>query len=220
MSVTGKIETKRRNKKGAAPDCGGLRPVKRSYFFFAAAGADFTPEAPARRARSSCWCRIAREFFHASGGVDKFLLTGEKGMAGRANAEAEILFGGAGVIDRAAGADDSGFPHIRGDIGFHGSRKWYLNSSGEQAPFGAAPNGCFGRIQKSRDRAENDHEAGAQKRHDRNHDDGDNGQYQAYSTRVCLSCGTRAGKQYEKGFDDGSHLWRLRRITLQNTSMD
>jgi len=77
--------------------------------------------------------KAAGELLDATSGIDKFLLAGEKGMAGGANAEADILLGGACMIDRAAGADDLAF-HVFGvDIGFHGSRETYLNLSGEQA---------------------------------------------------------------------------------------
>ena len=45
------------------------------------------------------------------------------GMAGRANTKAHVLFGGAGMIDGAAGADDLAF-HVFGmNIRFHGSRE-------------------------------------------------------------------------------------------------
>ena len=77
--------------------------------------------------------KTLREFFHAPGGVDKFLLAGEKGMAGRANAEAEILFSGAGVIDRTAGADDLAFHVLGVNIRFHGSWTRYPNSPEGQA---------------------------------------------------------------------------------------
>jgi hypothetical protein len=66
---------------------------------------------------------------------------------------------------------------------------------------------ALGRIQKSRDRAENDHEAGAQKRHDRNHDDGDNGQYQGvFDQGLPFLAGHVPDKRYEKWFNDGSHM--------------
>ena len=72
----------------------------------------------------------------------------------------------------------------------------------------------LGRIQKSRDRAENDHETGAQKRHDRNHDNGDNGQYQGvFDQGLPFLAGHVPGKRYEKWFDDGYHLRRLTEIT-------
>ncbi len=73
-----------------------------------------------------------REFLHAAGGINELLLAGEKGMAGRANTKAQVLFGGASVIDGATGADDLAF-HIFGvDIRFHGSRANYLKQRREQ----------------------------------------------------------------------------------------
>ena len=70
------------------------------------------------------------EFVHTAGRIDELLLAGEKGMARGADAEAEILFGGAGVIDRAAGADDLAF-HIFGvDIRFHGESKTVAQLAG------------------------------------------------------------------------------------------
>jgi len=135
------VETKR----AQVPDFRQTAPVLKKLFFLRNPGSG-------RRARctgEACFGHLAgaktlRELFHASGGVDKLLLTGEKGMASRANTEAEILFGGASVIDSAAGADDLAF-HIFGvDIGFHGSRERYLNSKREQAPIRKGSNGCFG----------------------------------------------------------------------------
>src|SRR6202050_4108137 len=133
-----KAGTVHRNKKGADAGFRQTAPLKRKLFFLRGGSGGLR----ARRGGQTGFGHLARaetlrEFLHASGGVDKFLLTGEKGMAGRANAEAEILFGGAGVIDRAAGADDLAF-HIFGvDIRFHGSREKYLNLKGEQAPSGS-----------------------------------------------------------------------------------
>jgi len=69
---------------------------------------------------------------------------------------------------------------------------------------------ALGRIQKSRDRTENDHDAGTQKRHNRNHDNGDNGQDQGvFNEGLPFPTGYVAGKCCEKWLDDGSHLWRL-----------
>ena len=91
-----------------------------------------------RRSRSALGAANARvtagEFLDASGGIDELLLPGEKGMAGRTNTEADVLLGGACMIDRAASADDLAF-HVFGvNIRFHGSRKAYLNLYAEQAP--------------------------------------------------------------------------------------
>jgi hypothetical protein len=72
---------------------------------------------------------------------------------------------------------------------------------------------ALSRIQKSRDRAENDHETGAQKRHHRNHHDGDNGQYQGvFDQGLPLPAGPVPGKRQKKWFDDGYHLWKLTKI--------
>src|ERR1700683_1634350 len=130
-----KAGTVHRNKKGADAGFRQTAPLKRKLFFLRggsgggrARGGGQTGFGHLARAET------LREFLHASGGVDELLLTGEKGMAGRANAEAQVLFGGAGVIDRAAGADDLAF-HIFGvDIRFLGRRATYLNSLGGQAP--------------------------------------------------------------------------------------
>src|SRR5436305_13117836 len=47
-----------------------------------------------------------REFFHAPGGVDEFLFAGKKRMAGSADADFNVSFGRAGVINRAARANN------------------------------------------------------------------------------------------------------------------
>ena len=49
-----------------------------------------------------------REFYDATGGVDEFLFAGEKWMAGRADTDSNIAPGRAGVIHRAARANDVG----------------------------------------------------------------------------------------------------------------
>src|SRR6476619_770023 len=54
-----------------------------------------------------------REFFHAPGGIDKFLLAGEKRMAGGTDADFNVSFGRASVINRAARANDVGLLIIR-----------------------------------------------------------------------------------------------------------
>jgi hypothetical protein len=103
------IETKR----AQMPDRGRLRPMKEKLFLFRA------DQRHSRLGRLA-GAEALREFLHASGGIDELLLAGEKGMAGRANTEAQVLFSGAGMIDGAAGADDLAF-HVFGvDIGFHG----------------------------------------------------------------------------------------------------
>src|SRR5438046_10703142 len=47
-----------------------------------------------------------REFFHAPGGVDEFLFAGKKRMAASADADFNVSFGRAGVINLAARASD------------------------------------------------------------------------------------------------------------------
>src|SRR5438045_9531272 len=49
-----------------------------------------------------------RELFHAPGGVDEFLFAGKKRMAGSANADFNVSFGGAGVNNRAERQNDIG----------------------------------------------------------------------------------------------------------------
>jgi hypothetical protein len=61
----------------------------------------------------------AGEFFHTSGSVDEFLLASEKRMAGGADADSNILFGRAGVINRAAGANHIGLLIIGMNLRLH-----------------------------------------------------------------------------------------------------
>jgi hypothetical protein len=49
-----------------------------------------------------------REFFHATGGIDKLLLAGEKWMAGGANTDSNVTTGRAGLVNRAARANHIG----------------------------------------------------------------------------------------------------------------
>ncbi len=46
----------------------------------------------------------AVEFLDAAGGIDEFLLAGEEGVAGGADADFEFTTGGAHVVNGAAGA--------------------------------------------------------------------------------------------------------------------
>ena len=212
---------RRRNvdtKRAQAPRLRQAAPGKKELFFLRGRGSRFH----ARRAGETRFGHLAgaetlREFFDAPGGVDEFLLAGEKGMTGRANTKAEILFGGAGVIDRAAGADDLAF-HIFGvDIGFHGSWEKYLNSPAEQAPNPGAVQdlvAALGRIEKIRDRAENDHNPRAQERHDGNHDNGDNGENKGvFHQRLSFSAQAARANPRPKRFNDGSHLRKVAEIT-------
>ena len=61
----------------------------------------------------------ASEFFHAPGGIDEFLLAREKRMAGGADADFNVSFGRASVINRAARANDIGRLIIGMNIRFH-----------------------------------------------------------------------------------------------------
>jgi hypothetical protein len=60
-----------------------------------------------------------REFFHPPGGVDEFLFTREKRMAGGANADFNVSFGRASVINRAARANDIGLLIIGMNVRLH-----------------------------------------------------------------------------------------------------
>jgi len=60
-----------------------------------------------------------RELYHAPGGVDEFLFAGKKRMAGSADADFNVSFGGAGVINRAARANDIGLLIIGMNVRLH-----------------------------------------------------------------------------------------------------
>jgi hypothetical protein len=61
----------------------------------------------------------AREFFNASGGVDKFLFPGEKRMASGTDADFNVAARGTGMIDGAARTDDIGLVIFRMNVRFH-----------------------------------------------------------------------------------------------------
>ena len=61
----------------------------------------------------------AGEFFHTSGSVDEFLLASKKRMAGGADADFNISFGRAGVINGAARANDIGLLIIGMNVRLH-----------------------------------------------------------------------------------------------------
>ena len=61
----------------------------------------------------------AREFFHAPGGVDEFLFAGKKRMAGGTDADFNVSFGRAGVINHAARANDVGLLIIGMNVRLH-----------------------------------------------------------------------------------------------------
>src|SRR6266581_9500663 len=60
-----------------------------------------------------------REFFHAPSGVDEFLFAGKKRMAGGTDADFNVSFGRASVINRAARANDIGLLIIGMSVRLH-----------------------------------------------------------------------------------------------------
>ena len=74
-------------------------------------------------ANGLCGAEATAEFFDAARGIDEFLLAGEKGMAGGADADLEIAPGGAHVVNRAAGAGDGGLDVFWVNLCFHGSKR-------------------------------------------------------------------------------------------------
>src|SRR5882762_5687147 len=61
----------------------------------------------------------ARKLLHAARGIDELLLAGEKRMTSGANTDLNITTRRAGVIDRAAGADDIGLVIFWMNARFH-----------------------------------------------------------------------------------------------------
>ena len=61
----------------------------------------------------------AREFLDAARGIDELLLAGEKRMAGGTDADSNVSFGRASVINRAARANDVGLLIIRMNVRLH-----------------------------------------------------------------------------------------------------
>jgi len=59
------------------------------------------------------------EFFDATGRVHEFLFAGEKRMTSSANTDSNVTTRRAGVIDRAARADDIGFVILWVNACFH-----------------------------------------------------------------------------------------------------
>src|SRR2546423_12586905 len=59
------------------------------------------------------------EFLNATGGIDKFLLAGEKRMAGRADTDSNVAPGRAGGVHRAARANDIGLVILWMNVCFH-----------------------------------------------------------------------------------------------------
>jgi hypothetical protein len=60
-----------------------------------------------------------REFFHAPGGVDEFLFAGEKRMARGADSDFNVSFSRAGMINRAARANDISLVIIGMNVRLH-----------------------------------------------------------------------------------------------------
>ena len=61
----------------------------------------------------------ARKFFNAPGGIHELLFAGEKWMTSGANTDLNIATSGAGVIHRAACANNIGLVIFWMDAGFH-----------------------------------------------------------------------------------------------------
>ena len=61
----------------------------------------------------------AREFFYAPGRINKFLFAGEKRMAGGTDADFNVSFGRASVINRAARTNDVGLLIIGMNVRLH-----------------------------------------------------------------------------------------------------
>src|SRR3977135_3932623 len=61
----------------------------------------------------------AREFFHASRGVDELLFASEKRMARRTDADFNVPLGRACVVDSTARAGDGGLEILRMNVRFH-----------------------------------------------------------------------------------------------------
>lgn len=61
----------------------------------------------------------ARVFLDASRGIDELLFPGEKRMAGGADANFNVLLGGAGVVDSTARAGDVGLEILWMNVRFH-----------------------------------------------------------------------------------------------------
>ena len=68
-------------------------------------------------------CVAPRELLDPAGGIDELLLTGEEGVAGGTDADFQIPFRRAGVIDRAAGTANGGLGVVGMNLCFHGWKK-------------------------------------------------------------------------------------------------
>jgi hypothetical protein len=69
----------------------------------------------------------ARELLYSSGGIDKFLFSSEKRMAGSTNTNLDVPSSRPGMIDSPARANDRSFNIFRVDICLHVCKKrWKL----------------------------------------------------------------------------------------------
>ena len=59
------------------------------------------------------------ELLYAARGIDEFLLAGEKRMTRRTDADFDVPFGRAGVVDSTARTDDVGLIVLRMNVRFH-----------------------------------------------------------------------------------------------------
>ena len=70
-----------------------------------------------------CLTVAAGEFLYATRGIDEFLFAGEKRMASGANADLDVPTRRAGMVDRAAGADNIRLVVFRMNVRFHGGKR-------------------------------------------------------------------------------------------------
>ena len=63
------------------------------------------------------------EFLDPAGGIDELLFAGEEGVTGGANTDLDIPACRAGMIDRAAGADNIRLVVLRMNVRFHGGKE-------------------------------------------------------------------------------------------------
>ena len=80
-------------------------------------------------ARRFCAAVTAREFLDPAGSIDEFLLTGEKRMAGGANANFNITPRRTGVIDGTTGAGDVGLVILRMNVRLHVQKRTLILSA-------------------------------------------------------------------------------------------
>src|SRR5437660_2732389 len=74
------------------------------------------------RARSLGAAVALGEFFDTTGGVDEFLFAGEKRMTSGTDTDSNVATGRAGMIHRAARANDVGFVILWVNACFHSSK--------------------------------------------------------------------------------------------------